>query len=359
VKLFRCQCCDQVLYFENTRCERCGHRLGYRPDAAQLAALEPEGEGWRVANGDASYRFCANAAHDACNWLIPAESADTFCLACRHNRTVPDLSVPQNLALWRRIELAKHWLFYTLVRFGLTLPTLAEDAAHGLGFDFLADPPAESGPKVMTGHENGLITLAIVEADDVQREKRRLAMGEAYRTLLGHFRHEVGHRYWDVLVRDGGHLDEFRDLFGDDRQDYGAALQAHYARGAPADWQQRFVSAYASSHPWEDFAETWAHYLHIVDTLEMAGAFGVRVDPKVDRSGDLAGRVDFDPYQEASIEHLIEAWLPLTFALNSLNRCMGEPDLYPFVLSPGAIRKLGFIGKVIRAGLPQGQQQRG
>jgi hypothetical protein len=91
--------------------------------------------------------------------------------------------------------------------------------------------------------------------------------------LLGHFRHEVGHYFWDRLVATDPHqLEEFRVLFGDDRQDYGEALKRHYDEGAPANWQDTYISMYATMHPWEDFAETWAHYLHIVDTLETAGA---------------------------------------------------------------------------------------
>jgi hypothetical protein len=217
-----------------------------------------------------------------------------------------------------------------------------------LVFEFLAEPPTEDGPKVMTGHDNGLITIALAEANDVERERRRTAMGEPYRTLLGRFRHEVGHHYWDLLVRDGGRLDACRGVFGDDREDYGEALQRHYRDETPADWQERFFSAYATTHPWEDFAETWAHYLHIVDTVEMAGAFGVRVDPRLDASGTLSADIDIDQHRGADIRRIIADWLPLTFALNSINRCMGQPDLYPFIISPPVVEKLGFIHDLVR-----------
>jgi hypothetical protein len=179
-------------------------------------------------------------------------------------------------------------------------------------------------------------------------------MAEPYGTLLGHFRHEVGHYYWERLVRDGPWLEWFRRMFGDERQDYGACLERHHSEGPPPDWQERFVSAYASAHPWEDFAETWAHYLHIVDTLEMAASFGLKVAPKVARTDDLDADIDFDPYRVESIQTLVEAWLPVTFAVNSLNRCMGAPDLYPFVLSPPAIRKLGFVHALVRGGVSAG-----
>ena len=246
----------------------------------------------------------------------------------------PNLGDRAKLLLWRKMEAAQHRLFYALRRFVLPLETRAEDPEHGLAFDILADPPPESsGPKVMTGHDNGLIMIALVEADDAERERRRTGMGEPYRTLLGHFRHEVGHHYWDLLVRDGGQdrLNRFRALFGDDWKDYREALQRHHGQGPPADWQGGFVSAYATAHPWEDWAETWAHYLYVVDTLEMARAYGMTVAPAVDRAGELAGAVAFDPYRSKDIgmARMIEVWLPLALALNGLNRCMGQADLYP------------------------------
>jgi hypothetical protein len=254
---------------------------------------------------------------------------------------VPDPQQADDLPAWQKLEVAKHRLFYTLMRLNLPLETRGDIGDRGLAFDFLADSQGTKTPKVMIGHDDGLITIALAEADDVEREKRRNAMREPYRTLLGHFRHEVGHYYWDRLIRDGGKLDACRKIFGDDREDYEPALQKHYANGAPPDWQERFVSSYATTHPWEDFAETWAHYLHIVDTLEMAGAFSLRTSPGLDR--DIAASVDFNPYAAADVQQLTNTWIPLTFALNSLNRTMGRDDLYPFVISPPVIVKLGFI----------------
>jgi hypothetical protein len=206
-----------------------------------------------------------------------------------------------------------------------------------------------NGPSILTGHDNGLITINIAEADDAERERRRLSMGEPYRTLLGHLRHEVGHYFWNVLVRDDPSIERFRLVFGDERQDYGSALQAHYADGPKDNWQDEFVSAYAGSHPWEDFAETWAHYLHIIDTLETAAAFGLRVRPSVSKGPEITSVIDFDPHRESDLNRLIEAWLPLTFAVNSLNRSMGQPDLYPFVLPPAVINKLSFVHERIHA----------
>src|SRR6195952_4851666 len=349
MKLFKCQSCGQILYFENTHCESCGHKLGFLPSAMVISALEPEGELSRpLAEPSALVRFCDNARNNGCNWLVDTKSGSTLCPACRHNHTIPDLSIPVNLARWQLMERAKHHLFYSLLRLRLPLANRADDPEHGLAFDFLADSPNPTGPKVMTGHDEGLITIALIEADDAERERRRTHMHEPYRSLLGHFRHEVGHYFWDVLVRDGGRLEECRALFGDDTQDYAAALQTHYQNGPPADWQEHFVSQYASTHPWEDWAETWAHYLHIIDTLEMASAFGIRVKPRVVKEESLTADIDLDPYQgEVNMQQVIDAWLPLVFAMNSLNRAMGNPDLYPFVLSPAVVTKLGFVHDVV------------
>lgn len=356
MKLFTCQSCGQVLYFENTTCTHCQHRLGYLAEEETMSALEPDDETgggtWRALgarDGTRRYRFCRNAQHDVCNWLVPADSAEDFCLACRHNRIVPNLAEPGNIEHWRALEVAKHRLFYSLLRLRLPLHTRQEDPEHGLVFDFKED--MAGGTKVMTGHDDGVITIALKEADDVRREEMRKHLGEVYRTLLGHFRHEIAHHYWDLLVERGanGELEAFRDLFGDERQDYQQALDTYYANGAPADWQENYVSAYASAHPWEDFAETWTHYLHIVDTLEMAGAFGISVHPaEVPDDGSLSTNIDFDPYTAETIGAIVDAWLPLSFAVNSLNRSMGLADLYPFVLSPHAVEKLGFIHRLVR-----------
>jgi hypothetical protein len=348
MKLFKCQHCGQLLYFENTKCEKCGRRLGYIPPAETLSALEPEGELWRaLAVPHRRYRFCANAQYDVCNWLIEAAAPEQYCAACRHNRIVPDTSIPDNLIAWRKIEDGKHRLFYTLMKLRLPLDHGFKDNRERLRFDFLATPLDAATSKVMTGHDNGLITVAVEEADDAERERRRHVMHEPYRTLLGHFRHEIGHYFWDILVRDGNQVENCRAIFGDERQDYAQALQRHYAGGAPPNWQNSFVSAYATTHPWEDFAETWAHYLHIVDALEMAHAFGIHIHPAIAKVGELEAAVDFQPYRVPDVTTLIDTWIPLSNALNAMNRTMGQPDVYPFVLSPAVIRKLGAIHDLI------------
>lgn len=359
MKLFKCQCCGQILHFENTKCLRCGHNVGYLAAEDEIRAVEPDGELWSLAlpqggaDGDARYRFCRNWEMSGCNWLIAADSTEgDFCEACAHNRTVPDLSNPDHHARWQKIETAKRRLIYTLRHLGLPLPTVNSDHPEPLIFDFMADDP-DGGPRVLTGHANGVVTISLTEADDAEREAMKAEMGEAYRTLLGHFRHEIGHYYWDILVRDGGHLDAFRNLFGDEREDYSQAMETHYQNGPPEGWENEVVSAYATMHAWEDWAETWAHYMHMVDTLETAISLGITIDPEIEDGETLSTDLDFNPYRAQSVRELVASWTPLTVALNTLNRAMGESDLYPFAFPPPVKAKLAFIHDLVKASRPQ------
>jgi len=355
MKLFSCPACGQIVYFGNVRCERCGEALGYEPETNVMVALRGDDDrlvGSAGRHAGAAWRYCANHAHDVCNWLLPAGGTDTLCRACRHNVTIPDPSQPDNVALWRKVEEAKRRLLYTIRR--LRLPLFDRGArGDGLGFDFLRSD--DSRHKVMTGHAGGLITIALDEAVDSEREERRSQLGEPYRTLLGHFRHEVGHWYWDQLVRDTRWHTPFTQLFGDASQDYRAALERHYATRAAgaarpsAGWQDHLISAYAGAHPWEDFAETWAHYFHMLDTLETGGSFGIVLSPRADHDHVLSTSLDFNVYDPSlEIATLVTAWVALSSALNAFNRSMGLPDAYPFVLSPRVIEKLGFVHDLIR-----------
>lgn len=352
MKLFECQSCGLPVHFENSICERCGHILGYLPHHANLSALEPLGDGrWTAlaASGGEPYRICANSAYDACNWLIPAGSQETLCLSCRTNRTIPHLGNPEYLAQFQRLQWAKQWLFHGLLRFGLPVRSKFDDPNGGIAFDFLADggPNFRESQRVMTGHAEGVITINIAEADDAERERQRKKMAEPYRTILGHFRHETGHHYWEQLVQGTSKLEPFRALFGDERADYATALKTHYANGSRNDWHQQFISFYASSHPWEDWAESWAHYMHIVDGLDTAHAYGLSLYPLGGRSPGLVASVTFDPYTQPDFDVLVQNWLPLEFAVNSLNRSVGQPDLYPFVLTPVVLDKLRFVHDLI------------
>ncbi len=354
MKLFTCKKCGQLLFFENTHCENCGSLLGFLAEDMELHTLKPAGKRTFTLtdSGTEHYRYCENQQYEVCNWVVPEKQEDPLCLACSFNRTIPNLEVSSHLVLWRKLEFAKHRLIYTLLQLDLPLINKSQKGETGLAFNFLAEQALSHGQiqTVLTGHASGLITLNIAEADDAERAKRRTAMGEPYRTLLGHFRHEVGHYYWDRLIADSKFLKEYRQLFGDEQQDYGQALQLHYQNGAPEDWSEHFISAYASAHSWEDWAETWAHYLHMVDTLETAHAFSLRVDPKAAVNDDsLKADIKRDPFDIKNFDTIIKQWLPLTFAMNSINRSMGQADLYPFVIAPPVIDKLSFVHRLCHA----------
>nr|WP_296752117.1 putative zinc-binding peptidase [Thioalkalivibrio sp.] len=354
MKLFSCQSCGQHLYFENVACTRCGHTLGFLPDRLEVAALKASWDGlWRALGSrhdSHRYRMCANSTHyEICNWVVPEHDPDPLCPSCRLNNTIPDLGVPKNVTLWQRLEVEKRRLVYSLLRLGLPIQPKHENPA-GLAFDFLADsePAFNETGKVLTGHADGLITINIAEADPATRERMRQDMAEPYRTILGHFRHESGHYYWDRLVRGSQWMDEFHRLFGDETLDYGQALERHHTEGALAGWPEQYISAYASSHPWEDWAETWAHYLHIVDTMETAQQFGIRVQARVGDRAELRAVHSFDPYAQGDFQAILNHWLPLAFAMNSLNRSMGHEDAYPFVLAPPVIEKLRLVHRIVK-----------
>ncbi len=356
MRTFNCDHCRQPVFFENVQCLKCGSDLAFLPDRLALCAIEavPDNTAglWRrkslrrAANAPA-YRLCSNHVdHQACNFAVPADDPNTLCVSCRQTRVLPDLSVPEHHQRWYRVEVAKRRLFYTLAKLGLVSATPPTGQRDGPSFEFLADQP---GQAVLTGHAEGLITLNIAEADDAERVRRRVELHEPYRTLLGHLRHESGHYFWDRLIRDGGRIDPWRTVFGDESRDYAQALHAHYAGGGAAPgWEMHYVSAYATSHPWEDWAETWAHYLHMVDLLETAAAYSTRLtvpgsEQEVEEVANPfeTGSVNFDP--------LVDQWVPLTLLLNSLNRSLGHEDAYPFALSTQALEKLRFVHDVIQA----------
>lgn len=413
MKTFHCNRCDNLVFFENIQCERCGALLGYVPELGEISAFEPAPveaansvnsandanhaadasnnappdsppavannadettaeatpdtsspplspptPRWTSLHPDApaaAYRQCHNyAVENVCNWMIPADDDATLCRACQLTRTIPNLDASdesgndagkdlgKNRLYWYRLETAKRRLLYTLFALGLPVESRAEDPEHGLQFDFLENTP--DGEHVMTGHADGVVTLNVAEADDAQREKTRSELGEPYRTLLGHFRHEVGHYYFDRLIAGTRWLEPFRRQFGDERADYGEALARHYETGAPPDWALQYVSAYATMHPWEDWAETWAHYLHMVDTLDTAASCGLALVPETPHEPTLT---DQTPVEEASFDNLMKRWFPLTYVLNSLNRSLGMQDGYPFTLAPPVIDKLRFVHRVL------------
>jgi hypothetical protein len=350
--------CGTPIFFRNSRCLSCERALAYEPSSAQMVALKPWAEvaGAYQIEGDASgrlYHRCNNFPRAAgCNWLVPLEHfhGEGLCIACSLNRTIPHQEEAAHQRLWARIEVAKRRLVSQLLALGLPVRSLGsspwQDAQRGLAFDFLREWP---GQPITTGHANGVITVNAMEADDAERERIRTALHEPYRTLLGHLRHEVGHYYWQRLVSGTQWLVSFRQLYGDERADYSGALQRHYEQGAPVDWHERHVSAYASSHPWEDWAETWAHYLHLRDALDTATSFGLEAEDVELRLQPYTEEALWDAQRPGAADFLrwINAWLRMTSVLNELSDSMGQNAFYPFVLSRAVVAKLQLVHEVI------------
>lgn len=382
MKTFQCSHCHSLVFFNDLVCLNCQHALGFEPQSLTLLAVTPaseqaENEGtqtadepglWQVA-GEASverplpagaFRFCRNHIdHQACNFLVAADDPEAYCVSCRQTRVIPNLDIPGNPQRWATIEHAKRRLFYTLAKLGLEGVGSSGNGVRTPVYEFLEDIPGE--PPVMTGHDDGLITINIAEADDAERTRRRIDLHEPYRTLLGHLRHEVGHYFWDqFFLSDPALLEECREIFGDETLDYAQALQQHYQQPRP-DWQIDFVSSYATSHPWEDWAETWAHYLHLIDLLETAANYQITftlqspegpmpvqcLDPYAAMAG-LAAPPDADAPPSAGLIDLLNQGMGVSLVLNSLNRSLGQEDAYPFVLSTPVLNKLAFVHEVVQ-----------
>jgi hypothetical protein len=335
------------VHFENTECLNCGSVLAYFPGTGRMVSVGAAENGtWESKTGE-YYRHCRNyTEYNVCNWAVSEGESNIYCVSCRLNQMIPDLSVPGNQAAWAKFESAKRRLNYTLLNLGLAVTSKAENPCDGLSYEFKADLP---GTPVLTGHDAGVITINLAEANDAERERRRLVLGEPYRTILGHFRHEIGHYYWDRFFRGEQTCQQFRTVFGDERADYAAALKSYYGNGAPNAWEEEFISAYAASHPWEDWAETWAHYLHMTDVLGTAASARVSLAPET-RTPPVTITAG------GSFDQMIKAWFPLTYLLNNLNRSLGFPDAYPFALSPVALKKLRFVHESIVDHAPRLQQ---
>jgi hypothetical protein len=315
VRLFSCPRCGAQVHFENDRCVVCDAELGLRwPLREIVLAADP-------------LTRCVNTTLAGCNWLV--EVPGELCASCRLTATRPADDDAAGLHEFRVAEAAKRWLLFELGELDLPIVSAA-DVADGLTFDLLSS----AREPVATGHAEGRITLDLAEADPAHREAVRLELAEPYRTVLGHFRHEVGHYYQDLLAPEGSNArNRCRALFGDDRIDYEESRQRYYATGANPAWRERFVSAYATMHPWEDWAETFAHYLHIRDALQTASAYGLS---SVDSGARLSA--------------LVAEWQQLSISLNAMNRSLGLPDPYPFVLTAAVVEKLVFIDELVQTG---------
>ncbi|MEM6485491.1 MAG: putative zinc-binding metallopeptidase [Pseudomonadota bacterium] len=334
MRQFFCDCGAQV-FFENDFCINCNSALGYDPTLMDMVTLAEWGDGrYRDIRGQ-EYRYCENGReHRVCNWLVLAEDEADLCFACDFNRTVPNQSRPENQRRWLVLERAKKRLFYTLQLLSLPLVSGWKNSAKGLLFDFIEDARStDQVPEtfVSTGYGGGVITINALEADEVARAAAADELHESYRTVLGHLRHESGHYYWAYLDPSSELRKQFRQVFGEESSDYGSALAQHYRCGPPENWHEEFISAYASAHPSEDWAECWAHYLHIYDALETAWAHQLLPDPPWEMS--LSGR--------------LAAWSRVSLTLNELNRSVGRGDAYPFVINDAVAEKFDFIETVM------------
>ncbi len=330
---FICPNCGQHLAFENSVCLSCDSAVGFSPEDLAFLVITPD-DVHQGAVAPSEYQLCANLHLAQCNWLVRVEPFRALCASCRLTRTRPADHDTAALGAFAEAEQAKRRLMVELFELALPVVDRQQDPTYGLAFDLLssADEP------VSTGHRDGVITLDLAEGDDVYRERVRVQMAEPYRTLLGHFRHEIGHYYFYRLVTPAPpRLQEFTTLFGDPGIDYLSARERHYTEGPPTGWEQSYVSAYATMHPVEDWAETFAHYLHIRSTLDTAAAFGL-APANATYQRKVLGPSGFDT--------IIEMWLPLAWSLNMVNRSMGKADLYPFVLPAPVLEKMRFVHRV-------------
>lgn len=327
MKSYTCDICSAVVYFGNDECLSCGTLLGYlRPEREVVAVNQ---HGIHSDEQGKPWRMCRNAQLSGCNWL--ADSDEGYCFSCALTRTRPPDADVQGLENYADAEAAKRRLIVELDMLELPIVTRAQAPESGLAFDLLS---SRSQP-VTTGHDHGIITLDLAESDDAYRARLRLDLEEPYRTVLGHFRHEIGH-YYQMLLVDDTRLPACRELFGDERSDYQHALEKHYREGAPDDWQEHYISKYATMHPWEDFAETFAHFLHICATMDTAHQCGLWPPSLPSQFDSFCDMVSL-------------AWIPLSTALNQINRSMGKNDLYPFVLPPPVLDKLQYVADLVPA----------
>lgn len=323
-----CQC-GQLIFFENAQCLRCQSPVGICPACWNLTSLRTKAsvtEGVFICerNGcGTELRLCQNnQLHGFCNCLVDAsELTESFCVFCRLNEMIPDLSIPGNLEKWSKLETAKRRTLFGAHHAGFPFGP-NQGALHPiLKFSFKSD----AVEPVTTGHFQGSITINLSEADEVERERQRVNLGEPQRTLIGHFRHELGHYYWSLLVENTCVLN-FRNIFGDERNpDYATAQQIYYSNGPAYNWSLNYISAYASMHPWEDFAETFNAYLDMRAVLATSSFFGL-------------SRV-----KRMSVKRMVAEYARIGVIANEMCRDMGLIDLVPTIVNSPVIQKMEFI----------------
>ncbi|MEJ1155589.1 zinc-binding metallopeptidase family protein [Microbacterium marmarense] len=333
-----CPHCRRFVYLDTLVCPNCTTQLGYDLASRQFHSVV-DGQ---VAI-DSNLRFTCSNREWLCNWLVADDASAGRCYSCRLTRRKPDANDTVALEALAKTEESKRRLVLQLGDLGLPIaPWYLHEG--GLGFDLISS--LSDGKRVTIGHANGIVTVDLAESLDDRREGLRVSLGEPYRTMLGHLRHEVGHYFQGVLLRDDSDWDQCRNLFGDERASYQDAIKRHYALGAPEGWQSSFISEYATMHPWEDFAETFAHYLHITGTLNTAAVLGIRLDESVSRLRDT-DVVPIDSYQSEPVERLLSDWEWMSEAFNRVNRSMGFGDLYPFDIVGSIARKLAFVHRLV------------
>lgn len=313
MKIFSCPGCAGRLFFDNLSCA-CGREVAFDPEAGRFVS-------------EAS--TCSNRAPIMCNWVAPEGGG--LCESCVTTRIHPDLAVPGNGLLWAKAEQAKRRALAGLRRWGWF-----GDADDGPRpeFHMLSEATASGSVDVTMGHAAGVVTIDLAESDAAEQVRRREQLGEPYRTMVGHFRHEIAHFLFERLAASGAFTSGFRALFGDERADYGAALRRHYEAGPPEGWERNCISAYASAHPHEDWAESAAHMLHLVDMVDSFAA--------ADLSSATFSKPGHDAYAEVDASRLLAAALEIGVALNHVNRALGVDDLYPFVTPDKVLEKLAF-----------------
>ncbi|NII71105.1 putative zinc-binding metallopeptidase [Microbacterium ulmi] len=345
----RCPHCRHFVYLDRLACPNCEAELGYHILSRQFYGIR---NGQAVID-DETWYTCSNREW-GCNWLVWEGAPAGRCFSCRLTRARPDADDTVALEKLANVEEAKRRLLLQLGDLGLPIVPWSVEPG-GLGFDLISS--LSRGRPVMIGHANGIITIDLAESLDDRREALRVRLGEPYRTILGHLRHEVGHYYQNVLLTDDELWARCRELFGDERDSYKDALARHYSFGAPANWQESFISEYATMHPWEDFAETFAHYLHLTGTLQTAAAIGIHLDAAVTNLRDT-DVVPQESYRDEPVQQLLTDWEWMSQAFNRINRSMGFGDLYPFDMVAPVKRKLGFVHEIVtRAPLTTEQQR--
>ena len=328
MRAFGCEVCGAELFFENSVCVRCGSAVGYSREHGTLVAVT------------ADRPICANLNRCGCNWIADPASVLGLCFSCRLTRTRPADADAVGLAQYWVAEAAKRRLIFGLDE--LELPIMISDGFAGLAFDLLSSTQG----KIITGHLNGIITLDLAESNDSHREALRQSMDEPYRTVLGHFRHEIGHYYCQLLALTPDRRDEFRTLFGDETLSYEEALQRHYASRELASSGRASSSARTRPCIRSRISRRCSATSCTSPTrCRRRGSSGCcrnRISATTSsRHAGTARKLRKSLLERPMAEVVGETWLPVSKGLNQINRSMGKPDLYPFVLRTAGDRKAG------------------